>query len=197
MKLSANLILASRSPRRRILLRQLGLSFSVVPGSTEETIPRGTKPAEIVQRLAFEKARAVSRRRLDALVLGADTIVVHQGRVLGKPATTAAAESMLRRLSGATHQVFTGLALLHEASERRVTAVESTEVTMARLTHKEIASYVATGAPMDKAGGYGIQDDMGAVFVSGISGDYYTVVGLPLRRLYVLLKQHFADMLTE
>ena len=103
---------------------------------------------------------------------------------------------MLRQLSGSTHIVHTGIALVHKQSERIVSVVESTEVTFGRLTETEISNYVKTGAPLDKAGAYGIQDDLGALFIEQIHGDYYNVVGLPLRRLYTLLKEHFSDLIT-
>ena len=126
--------------------------------------------------------------------LAADTIVVHQGQVMGKPADEAEARAMLRQLSGATHTVFTGLALLHPTTNRHVTAYEATQVTFGALRDNEINTYVASGAPMDKAGAYGIQGDLGAVFVAGIEGDFYTVMGLPLYRLYHLLRDHFSDL---
>ena len=195
MKLNTVFILASQSPRRRHLLRQLGISFNVIPSNANETVSSGMPPESRVRELAMRKAHAVSCRRRDALVLGADTVVVHRGLLIGKPSSPQEATAILRRLSGSTHTVFTGMALMHDASGRSVTATESTEVTFGRLSDGEIARYVATGAPMDKAGAYGIQDDMGALFVQHIKGDYYTVVGLPLRRLYLLIKKYFADFL--
>ena len=194
MKLRTDFILASQSPRRRQLLGQIGFTFRVEPSLIEETTPENGHPAEIVQALALEKAEPVSRRFPSALTLGADTVVVHQGVVLGKPEDEAEAHAMLRRLSGETHTVFTGLALLHPASDRRVCAYEATRVTFAALSDEEIRTYVASGAPMDKAGAYGIQGDLGAVFVTRIEGDFYTVMGLPLHRLYRLLHDHFPDL---
>ena len=194
MQLQTDLILASQSPRRRTLLGQIGLSFRVEVSPYEETIPDEGHPSDIVQHLAMEKALPVSRRFPSALTLAADTIVVHQGEVLGKPADEAEARTMLRKLSGATHTVFTGMALLHEATGRRITACEATRVTFAPLSDAEIAAYVASGAPMDKAGAYGIQGDLGAVFVARIEGDFYTVMGLPLHRLYLLLREQFSDL---
>jgi len=194
MKLRTDFILASQSPRRRQLLGQIGFTFRVEPSPFEETTPENGHPADIVQALALEKAEPVSRRFPSALTLGADTVVVHQGVVLGKPEDEAEAHAMLRRLSGETHTVFTGLALLHPASDRRVCAYEATRVTFAALSDEEIRTYVASGAPMDKAGAYGIQGDLGAVFVTRIEGDFYTVMGLPLHRLYRLLHDHFPDL---
>lgn len=196
MQLRTDLILASQSPRRKVLLEQLGLAFRVVVSPFEETLPDEGRPADIVQHLALEKARPVGAQHPSALTLAADTIVVHHGAMLGKPTDEADARAMLRQLSDATHTVFTGLALLHPATERRVTAYEATQVTFAALTDQEIDAYVATGDPMDKAGAYGIQGDLGAVFVARIDGDFYTVMGLPLHRLYRLLCDHFSDLLS-
>ena len=139
---------------------------------------------------------SISHDHPEALTLGADTVVLLNGEVLGKPRSEAEARSMLGRLSGATHTVCTGLALLHPSSGRSVTGNEATQVTFAELSDEEIAGYVATGSPMDKAGAYGIQDDYGALFVSSIDGDYHNVVGLPLHRLYRMLTQHFADLMS-
>ncbi len=196
MNLQTDLILASQSPRRRMLLGQIGLAFRVEPSPFEEVIPDEGHPADIVKHLSLEKAAPVSERFPSALTLAADTIVVHEGTVLGKPVDEADARAMLRRLSGVSHTVFTGLALLHADTNRRITACEATRVTFDTLTDEEIDTYVASGAPMDKAGAYGIQGDLGAVFVARIEGDFYTVMGLPLHRLYRLLREHFSDLLS-
>lgn len=195
MQLSCPFVLASRSPRRRKLLEQMGLAFIVEVSPVEEVIPEGSAPKEIVQQLALEKAEAVARVHPAALILGADTIVVLEGAVLGKPRDAPEARWMLHRLSGHTHTVFTGIALVHPSTHRKVTAYEQTDVTFAELTEREIAAYVATGSPMDKAGAYGIQDDQGALFIPRIDGDYYNVVGLPLHRLYLTLKTDFPGLL--
>ena len=195
LDLRVPLVLASASPRRRELLARLGLVFEVVPSPAEEVWPDGLPPAEAVERVASEKARAVAALRPDALTLAADTVVVLGGDVLGKPAGPEAARQMLRRLSGATHTVYTGLALHHPASARAHATHEATAVTFAPLSEGEIARYVAGGSPLDKAGAYGIQDDHGALFVARIEGDYPNVVGLPLHRLYRTLRADFADLL--
>jgi septum formation protein len=199
LALRVPLVLASSSPRRRALLAALGLPFEVVPAGVEEVWPAGMPPGAAVEALADQKAAAVAAalppERRDALVLGADTVVVLGGEVLGKPAGPAEAAAMLRRLSGATHRVLTGLSLRHPASGRAVGAHEVTRVTFAPLTPAEIERYVATGSPLDKAGAYGIQDDHGALFVARVEGDYYNVVGLPLHRLYRTLRERFADLL--
>jgi septum formation protein len=182
-------VLASSSPRRQQLLRQMGAEFVVAVPDIDETLRPGETPEAHVERLALEKAGAVSHGRSDGVVLGSDTIVVLGDRILGKPADPAQARSMLAMLSGRTHTVFTGFALLDIASGRRVVAHERTNVTFRRLDPEEIAHYVAGGSPMDKAGSYGIQDDFGAVFIERIEGDYYTVVGLPLCRVFVALRE--------
>ena len=189
------LILASASPRRLVLLEQIGIiPDETVTAEVDEAACRRERPGELAARLAEAKARQIAARFPGALVLGADTVVVHEGVVLGKPEDEAEAHAMLRRLSGETHTVFTGLALLHPASDRRVSACEATRVTFDALSDEEIRVYVASGAPMDKAGAYGIQGDLGAVFVTHIEGDFYTVMGLPLHRLYRLLHDHFPDL---
>ncbi|MDX1532432.1 MAG: Maf family protein [Rhodothermales bacterium] len=195
LDLHVPLVLASQSPRRRQLLERLGLTFTVQPSGAEEVLPEGAGPAEAVEVLARQKAEAVAPDHPDALTLGADTLVVLEDDVLGKPADADEAAAMLTRLAGRTHTVYTGIALLHPPSRRSVTAHEATAVTFAPLDAHEVAAYVATGSPMDKAGAYGIQDDLGALFVAGIEGDYYNVVGLPLHRLYRTLRSGFADLL--
>lgn len=195
MKIIPDFILASQSPRRRKLLRQIKIPFVHAPSNIIETVPGNLNPEELVERLALKKASAIATKKPNALVLGADTLVVCRGVIFGKPSGVTEAAGMLRQLSNTSHKVLTGIALVHHQSERKVTAVETTEVTFGRLTETEITNYIKTGSPMDKAGAYGIQDDVGALFVERIHGDYYNVVGLPLRRLYVLLKQHYGDLL--
>lgn len=188
-------VLASASPRRKYLLGQLGIEFQVrVPG-VDETSPDGLSPQDIVLRLALAKAGPVAEAIPGALTLAADTIVVLDGQILGKPRDEQEARQMLRSLSGRTHTVFTGIALMHSESDRAVTASVATDVTFSELADDEIASYVATGSPMDKAGAYGIQDDHGALFISRIDGDYYNVVGLPLHRFYRIVRTAFTDLL--
>lgn len=195
MKFRVPFILASRSPRRSHLLAQLGFDFEVQPSEIDETVSDTVTPVELVRTLAFEKASAVSRARPESLVLAADTIVVLDDIILGKPGDAAEARAMLRSLSDATHTVYSGIALIHRASRRAITGVESTRVTFDALSEEEIEEYVEGGSPMDKAGSYGIQDDRGALFVKRIEGDYYNVVGLPLHRLYRMLRADFSDLL--
>ena len=187
MQLIKPLILASRSPRRIALLRQIGFDPEVVPCDVEETFDHHLSPDDNAIRLALDKARCTARTRENALVIGADTIVVLNGTLLGKPADAADAHRMLRLLSGKTHTVHTAFALVDRPSDLAEVGVESTRVTFRELPDAEIEEYVRGGSPMDKAGAYGIQDDYGAVFVSRIEGCYYTVVGFPLSRFYITL----------
>lgn len=186
------IVLASASPRRQELLRQVGVSFRVSPSSFDEQVDRPMAPAELVEHLAASKALEVAARFPEALVLGADTIVVVDGEVLGKPRDRAEAVTMIQRLSGREHHVFTGVALVQ--GERRVISHEVTAVRFRSLTAGEIAAYVDSGEPVDKAGGYGIQG-LGAAMVSGIQGDYFTVVGLPLCRTVQMLRQFGVNVL--
>ena len=178
------IILASRSPRRIHLLHQIGLSFTVQESGVDEHIPDGIAPEEVVRRLSLEKASRVAERLHDGIVIGADTIVVLDGKILGKPSSKGEAISMLSKLGGRTHTVFTGFALIDVESQKSYVDYEKTEVTFRGLSNEEIESYVESGSPMDKAGAYGIQDDYGAVFVERINGCFYTVVGFPLSKFY-------------
>lgn len=183
------LILASASPRRAALLRQVGIPFTVAAGDLPEEVQAdiALSPEERVRALALAKAGAVARRQLDgALVLGADTLVFCRGEILGKPRDSTAARRMLAALSGGEHSVFTGLALVEVATGRTVSDWEETRVWMRALEAELIEAYIATGEPMDKAGAYGIQGKA-ALFVKKIAGCYFNVVGLPLSRLYFLL----------
>lgn len=189
------LILASESPRRRALLKRVNVSFHVQASPAEETLPEPAPPKNTVRTLALRKARPVASNFSSRLVLAADTLVAHEETILGKPETPEHARQMLLRLSNTTHTVYTGLALCYEDGDREVSTVTSTSVTFSPLSDEEIDAYVATGTPMDKAGSYGIQDETGPFFVERIEGDYYNVVGLPLRTLYELLRQEFSELL--
>lgn len=193
--LSVPLILASESPRRQRLLERLEVPFTVQGSPADEAHEGELSPRRLARRLAQRKAAPVADAHPSALVLAADTIVIHDGTVLEKPASPEEAGEMLRRLGGTTHTVYTGLSLHHVASERRVTDGRATDVTFAELDAHEIEAYVASGSPRDKAGAYGIQDHTGALFVDDLHGDYYNVVGLPLRTLYTTLRNHFSDLL--
>ena len=173
-----DIVLASASPRRRELLAQIGLSFRVVTPDIDEHMDRTLTPAKLVETISAEKARAVAGRvGPQPLVIAADTVVAWNGEILGKPADEAQAVAMLTHLSGQTHQVYTGFTLCQGA--RAVTRSECSLVTFRTRTAAEIAAYVATGEPMDKAGAYGIQG-LGSLLVEGIQGDYFNVMGLPV-----------------
>ncbi|MBE3572725.1 MAG: septum formation inhibitor Maf [Moorella humiferrea] len=187
------LILASASPRRRELLARLGLSFEVHPSMVDETAFNYLPPALKVEQLALAKARAVARTIKEGLIIGADTIVVCDGRVLEKPKSREEAAAMLFALSGRTHTVYTGVAVVRAPGNEAKSSHAVTDVTFRRLTPEVIAAYVATGEPMDKAGAYGIQG-RGALLVEGINGDYFNVVGLPLVKVTELLEQFGVDI---
>lgn len=177
MKEPEPLVLASGSPRRRALLQGLGVSFSIRPADLDESQLPGETPDQHVERLARDKAAAASRS--NELVLAADTVVILDGEILGKPRDSAEARAMLERLAGRLHTVLTGVAVLDRRKERSAHGIARTEVRIATMTAREIAWYVDTGEPMDKAGAYAIQG-LGALFVEAIEGNYSNVVGLPI-----------------
>lgn len=183
------IILASSSPRRKSLLEQLGLEFKVIPSEICEPVLPGFTPAELVEVLAREKAHQVAGRLSSGVVIGADTVVVWRGQVMGKPASPREAAEMLRRLRADVHEVYTGLALIDAASGESVAGHEVTRVYFKYISDAEIESYVATKEPMDKAGAYAVQGKA-AIFIERIEGCYTNVVGLPLARLDTMLK-HF------
>lgn len=187
------LILASSSPRRKKLLRQVGLSFIVRPSAAEEHFRSTESPAQNAKRIALEKALNVRDSLKSGIIVGADTIVVLGKTILGKPRDKEEAQRMLRMLSGKTHQVYTGFALVDVKTGKRYAGVEKTSVTFRKLSTDEIRRYVASGSPMDKAGAYGIQDDYGAVFVEKVEGCFYNVMGFPLSRFFTVLKQFVRD----
>jgi septum formation protein len=189
MKSTKPIILASQSPRRIQLLRQIGWDAAVMPCNVPEEFDPKRTAMENARVLALKKAECVAGELKDGIVIGADTIVVLDGEMLGKPADSEEAVRMLRRLSGRTHTVFTGIALVEVPSGRNIVDVESTNVTFREIPEEEIREYVSGGSPLDKAGAYGIQDDYGAVFVTRIEGCYYNVVGLPLARLHAMMRQ--------
>ena len=181
------IILASNSPRRGELLRQIGLSFVTAPANVDEQVQAGESPESYVVRVALDKARAAAAKAGSGVIIAADTIVVLGDRILGKPADRHDAELMLSLLSGRTHIVITGLAVIDAAAGKTATGTSLTRVWFRDLSQDEITSYVMTGEPLDKAGAYGIQGK-GALFVKQIEGCYYNVVGLPLSLLGELLR---------
>ena len=181
------LVLASSSPRRRQLLAMVGAAFEVDPPTTQEQISPGLSAADVVVSLAAAKAEEVAARRPHDVVVGADTVVVIDGQILGKPRDDEDARRMLRRLSGRTHEVWTGLAVVHRASGRQARAAECTRVTFRQLDEQTLDRYVRTGEGLDKAGAYAVQG-LGSLFVTRIEGCYFNVVGLPLARLAMMLE---------
>jgi septum formation protein len=183
-------ILASSSPRRAEVLRNAGIEFEVRPADIDETRHPGEPASGYVQRLALEKARAINSETSakNLIVVGADTVVVNQGEILLKPDSAADARRMLRQLSGAVHEVHTGLAVIRmpQKIERVIEAV--TSVQFAQLSDAEIDAYIVTGEPFDKAGAYGIQS-LGGRYVTRVEGCYFNVMGMPLARLWATLKE--------
>ncbi len=180
------LVLASRSPRRQALLSTLGLSFRVIPAEIEENIGKDLPPEVLVEELAHRKAQAVASRFPEAAILAADTVVVRDTKILGKPSSPEEAQEMLRSLSGTWHQVFTGVCLLWKERQKLFHTV--TEVRFRVLTPEEIRAYISTGEPMDKAGAYAIQG-LAAAFVEGVKGSVTGVVGLPLAETIKILQE--------
>ena len=184
------IILASGSPRRRELLEQIGIHAQISPSNADEKIEL-TEPEQIVRELSRRKCESVSEGKQDGIIIGADTIVVLEGQILGKPMDENNAEEMLKKLSGKTHQVYTGVTIIKKKSAKeldRAAFVCVTDVEFADIDEDEIRSYVSTGEPLDKAGAYGIQGIF-ARYVKRINGDYYNVVGLPVSALYAELKR--------
>ncbi|WP_046173963.1 Maf family protein [Domibacillus indicus] len=181
-----HIILASSSPRRKELLSQISIPFTVQAAHADETIVPGTPPEKAVKQLAEKKAAAILTQFSDAAVIGADTVVAMGDRILGKPKTKQEAMQMLSSLSGQIHAVYTGVAIMSQ--KEKAVFYEKTDVEFWNLTKADIAAYIETGDPFDKAGGYGIQT-AGALFVKAIHGDYFNVVGLPIASLYRRLRQ--------
>jgi septum formation protein len=173
------IILASSSPRRRELLLLTGLRFEVDAGDYEERMDLDIPPHRLATLLAREKARTVACRYSDAIVIAADTFILHRGKLLGKPHTQEEARRMLMSLNGRTHSVITGFAIIDTGSGKKFSKAVETKVSFRRLTRDEIDSYVRTKEPLDKAGAYAIQG-LGSVFITKVEGDYFNVIGLPL-----------------
>ena len=183
-----HLILASKSPRRQYLLKQAGLVFEVMPSSIDESTFALVDPMTYVQTLACAKAKAVAQRHPESWIIGADTVVLIDGTILGKPKGQSAARSMLQRLSGQTHQVYTGYTVCCQASGRQITDTVCTDVTFKALSGDEIEWYITSDEPFDKAGAYAIQG-LGTFLVKRINGSYTNVVGLPVCEVIEILIQ--------
>ncbi|MBN1479943.1 septum formation inhibitor Maf [candidate division KSB1 bacterium] len=182
------LILASQSPRRAQLLKLVGFDFDIIPSFVDEDEIQEIDPPHHVKSLSLAKAKSVAVNIDKGIIIGADTIVVLNGEILGKPEDKAEAKKMLRRLAGQTHQVYTGFTLLEKPTNRKISDYEITHVHFRVLSDWEIDRYVATQNPMDKAGAYGIQDQS-AVFADRIEGCFYNVVGFPLSKFYTAMME--------
>jgi septum formation protein len=188
-----NVILASASPRRHQLLKMIGLEHQVIPANVDENVESDMNAVQTAEHLAQIKGHHVASSHPGNLIISADTIVVTDQGILGKPVDEQHAFEMLRYLSGRTHTVITGVALAVSKNGTLQNEIfhESTLVTFDHLSDNEILAYIKTGSPFDKAGSYGIQDDLGSLFVKRIEGDYYNVVGLPVQHLYRKLKSFY------
>ncbi len=179
--------LASKSPRRKKFLSQLNFPFKTIEVHIEEKINDGEKPIKAVKRLALEKLGAAIQKVGGGIIIAADTIVVLNKEIIGKPRDEKDAKNILMKLSGNTHAVYTGFAVHSTEKDLTIVDYQKTLVTFKKLNDREIEDYIKSGSPMDKAGAYGIQDDLGAVFIKKINGCFYNVVGLPLSKLYLAL----------
>ena len=184
-----NIVLASSSPRRKELMDMLDLSYVIEGSSVDESLPEGILPGEAVEGLAYQKAKEVAQRYTDSLVIGADTIVVVDDLILGKPQDDDDALAMILRLQGRTHCVYTGVAVIDTSTGRETVAHEVTVVEFRNITEEEALRYIKTGEPQGKAGSYAIQG-YASTFVRRIEGDYFNVVGLPVFRLCNLLNEY-------
>ena len=189
-----NVVLASGSPRRKELMEMLGFdNLIIMPAKKEEVIPADTQPGRTVEILAESKCREVAElQKPEDLIIAADTIVWIDGRILGKPHSRAEAKSMLTKLSGRTHEVYTGVCVIYNG--KTTTVHEKTSVSFRELAEEEIEAYIETGEPMDKAGAYGAQG-RGALFVRHIDGDFFNVMGLPVCRLGEILRNQGVDII--
>ncbi|WP_297132337.1 Maf family protein [Terrisporobacter sp.] len=185
-----NIILASNSPRRREILENTKVRFSIKGSQIDEVINSNESPKETVMRLAYEKALDIAKDNKDALVIGADTIVVINDTILGKPKDEKEAYDMIKLLSGKTHYVITGFALINLSLEKKVIDYEISKITFKELSNECIKDYIQTKESLDKAGAYGIQG-YGALLVKNIEGDYFNIVGLPISKMSDCLKNHF------
>jgi septum formation protein len=189
MEIKKKIILASSSPRRQYLFRQMGFDFEILPSNIEENFDANLSPEENALSLSKAKAFDIAKHYQDGFIVGADTIVVLDGKIMGKPENDNNAISMLKKLSGREHIVYTAFTIVDRPSNTYVSEIEDTVVKFRKLDKEEIFKYVKSGSPADKAGAYGIQDDYGALFVERIEGCFYNVVGFPLTKFYIALKQ--------
>lgn len=182
------IVLASRSSARERLLRQIGIRFKVMPSRIPEDSTMFLASEKQIKNLALAKARCVASRIKNGIVIGADTVIIHRRKVIGKPRNRKEARKILNRLSGSTHRIVTGIAVVDAATRKEATACVKTSVKMKRLSSQNIEAYLATGEPLGKAGAYAVQGK-GAILIERINGCYYNVVGLPLPKLADMLKK--------
>jgi septum formation protein len=195
-----HVVLASSSPRRKKLLEQINISFDVHPSQIEEVVDHTLPPEQVVVNLAEQKGKDIADKRPGALIIAADTIVFFEGQILGKPENREEAFKMLALLSGKSHAVYTGVYVTQTGTKGIInsfTFSERTIVTFGTLTDRDIYRYIDNAAPFDKAGSYGIQDDLGCLFVEKIEGDYNNVVGFPLFRFYQFLTSKFPELTNQ
>ncbi len=192
--LNRKIVLASKSPRRRQLLEQIGLEFEIRESEYEEDMGLLADPIELVKLLALNKAEAVKQYYDDAIIIAADTFVVFDGKFLGKPKDKNDARRMLQLLNGKTNSIITGFAVLDLKSGVIINDYDQALVIIRSLTDQDIENYIITGEPMDKAGAFGIQG-VGAVIIERVDGDYHNIMGLPLSKIYMVLKDLGVDVL--
>lgn len=185
-----NIILASASPRRKEILENTNTKFEIIKSEIDEVILENELPSQVVMRLAFEKSIDIALKHPDSLVIGADTVVVLNNNILGKPKDSSDAFNMIKQLSGKTHQVITGISLINLNANQKIIDYVVSNVKFKNLSEEDIKDYIQTNESLDKAGAYGIQG-FGAMLVEEIQGDYFNIVGLPISRLSDLLKKHF------
>lgn len=185
------IILASSSPRRKEILENANVKFDIIKSEIDEVILDNELPSQVVMRLAFEKCIDIAAKHRESLVIGADTVVVLDDIILGKPKDIDEAIAMITQLSGKTHQVITGISLINLSANKKIIDYVVSNVKFKDLSAKDIKDYIQTNESLDKAGAYGIQG-YGALLVEEIQGDYFNIVGLPISRLSDLLKQHFS-----
>lgn len=185
-----NIILASASPRRREILENVKVDFTIIKSNIKEVILENESPKEVAMRLAFEKCMDIASKNTNDLVIGADTIVVLENTILGKPKDEEDAYRMIKLLSNKKHQVITGISLINLSLDKKVIDYVVSEVTFKNLSDETIRDYINTKESLDKAGAYGIQG-YGGLLVNSISGDYFNIVGLPISKISDLLKEHF------
>ncbi len=186
--MNKKIILASQSPRRKQLLKQLGLKFEVRPSEYEEDMSARKDPYELVKFLALNKAKDVIKHYKNAIIIGSDTIIIHKNHIIGKPRDKDQARKMLRCLSGNEHEVATGFAVIDTENNKIINDFNTAKVKFRELSDQEIEDYVNTGEPLDKAGSYGIQSK-GAILIESVKGDYFSVVGLPIGKIYLALRE--------